>query len=92
MNATVKFLASENKAGSAPLSGVLVPTSSVRDADGKKIVYIAFQEKALRREVHVLSQRSGGLLVDGLVGGESVIVSGPADLKEGDKIKVKGQS
>jgi HlyD family secretion protein len=92
MNATVKFLAAENKGGSPQPSGVLVPTGSVRDQEGKKIVYIAFQDRALRREVHVLSQRSGGLLVEGLVGGESVIVSAPPDLKEGDKIKIKGQS
>jgi len=40
----------------------------------------------------VLSQRSGGLLVDGLNGGESVITAGPANLKDGEKIKIKGQS
>jgi HlyD family secretion protein len=92
MNATVKFLAEEKKGGNLQPSGVLVPTSAVRDRDGKKIVFIAFNEKALHRDVQVLSERSGGLLVEGLVGGESVIVSGPADLKEGDKIKIKGQS
>jgi HlyD family secretion protein len=92
MNATVKFLAEEKKVGNSQPSGVLVPTSAVRDRDGKKIVFIAFNEKALRRDVQVLSERSGGLLVQGLVGGESVIVSGPPDLKEGDKIKIKGQS
>ena len=43
------------------------------------------------REVHVLSERSDGLLVDGLVGGESVISKGPQDLKDGDTIKIKGQ-
>jgi hypothetical protein len=31
-------------------------------------------------------------LVDGLVGGESVITSAPADLKDGQKIRIKGQS
>jgi len=30
--------------------------------------------------------------VGGLVGGETVITAGPATLKDGDKIKVKGQS
>jgi hypothetical protein len=42
------------------------------------------------REVHVLSQRIDGFLIDGLVGGESVITKGPQDLKDGDTIKVKG--
>jgi hypothetical protein len=44
------------------------------------------------REVQVLSQRSGGLIVKGLVGGENVITAGPPNLKDGDKIKIKGQS
>jgi HlyD family secretion protein len=37
-------------------------------------------------------QRSGGYLVDSLVGGESVITAGPADLQDGQKIRIKGQS
>lgn len=93
MNATVKFLANENKAASAAApSGVLLPTSAVRDHDGKKVVYFAFNGQALMREVQVISQRSSGLLVKGLNGGESVITAAPASLKDGDKIKIKGQS
>jgi len=92
MNATVKFLANENKNAIAKSSGVLVPTTAVRDHDGKKVVFLAFNGKALMREVKVISSRSGGLLVDGLNGGESVITTGPQDLKDGEKIKIKGQS
>jgi hypothetical protein len=39
--------------------------------------------------VKVLSQRSEGYVVEGLSGGEDVIVNAPADLKDGDRIKVK---
>jgi HlyD family secretion protein len=92
MNSTVKFLAGERKNPSSEPSGVFVPTTAVRDHDGKKIVLIAFNGKALMREVQVVSQRSGGLLVKGLVGGENVIVAGPQNLKDGDKIKIKEQS
>ncbi|HZQ68257.1 MAG TPA: efflux RND transporter periplasmic adaptor subunit [Terriglobales bacterium] len=92
MNATVKFLANENKAGDSQPKGVFVPTTAVRDREGKKIVLLAFNGKVLTREVQVLSQRSGGLLVSGLNGGEDVITSGPQNLKDGDKIKIKGQS
>ena len=98
MNATVKFLALQNpdqdkdKAAKSGPTGVFVPTNAVRDIDGKKVVFIAFNGKALMREVQVLSQRSGGVLVSGLVGGENVITAGPANLKDGDKIKMKGQS
>ena len=72
--------------------GCYVPSTAIRDRDGKKIVLIAYKGKAVAREVHVVGQRSDGALVDGLVGGESVITTAPATLKDGDKIKIKGQS
>ncbi|HKD03337.1 MAG TPA: efflux RND transporter periplasmic adaptor subunit [Terriglobales bacterium] len=93
MNATVKFLAEpKQQAGSSRPSGVFVPTTAVRDRDGKKVVFLAYNGKALMREVQILAQRSGGLLVSGLNGGEDVITAAPADLKDGAKIKIKGQS
>jgi HlyD family secretion protein len=92
MNATVKFLANEKKDANSQPSGVFVPTTAVRDHSGKKVVFIAFNDKALMREVQVISQRSGGLIVQGLVGGENVITSAPENLKDGEKIKIKGQS
>jgi len=90
MNATVKFLADQPKASSAQPAGAFVPAAAVRDHDGKKVVFLAFDGKARMREVHILSQRTDGFLVDGLVGGESVITKGPQELKDGDTIKVKG--
>jgi len=91
MNSTVKFLPNEAKqtASSGP-SGVLVPSTAVRERDGKKYVFIVYNGKALARNVTVRSTRSNGYLVDGLTGGEDVVVTGPANLKDGDKIKVKG--
>jgi HlyD family secretion protein len=94
MNATVKFLADDTKSGSAQSgsAGVFVPTNAVRDRNGKKIVLLAFNGKVLERDIRVKAQRSGGVLVDGLNGGEDVITAGPANLKDGDRIKIKGQS
>jgi HlyD family secretion protein len=92
MNATVKFLANEAPKTATRPVGVFVPSAAIRDRDGKKIVLIAYDGKAVVREVHVVSQRSDGALVDTLVGGESVITIGPTSLKDGDKIKIKGQS
>jgi len=92
MNSTVKFLANEAKTTNSQPSGVVVPTTAVRDHNGKKVVFLAFNGKALMREVQIKSQRSGGLLVQGLNGGESVITTAPPDLKDGQKIKIKGQS
>ena len=92
MNATVKFLADENKQTSTQPPGVFVPTPAIHDRGGKKVVFLAFDGKALSREVKIQAQRSGGVMVQGLNGGEDVITSAPRELKEGEKIKVKGQS
>jgi HlyD family secretion protein len=93
MNATVKFLGNaDNKASSQQPARAFVPSAAVRDRDGKKVVFIAFQEKAVMKAVNVISTRSGGFVVSGLIGGENVITAGPADLKDGQKISIKGQS
>jgi HlyD family secretion protein len=92
MNATVRFLANEVPKGAKGPAGVFVPSTAIRDRDGKKIVLIAYNGKVVAREIHVTSQRADGALVDGLVGGENVVTTGPTNLKDGDKIKIKGQS
>ena len=92
MNATVRFLANEQPKDAKEPAGVFVPSTAMRDRDGKKVVYLAYGGKAVVREIHIVSQRADGALVDGLVGGESVITTAPATLKDGDKIKIKGQS
>jgi HlyD family secretion protein len=92
MNSTVKFLADETKHTTSQPQGVFVPTAAIKDRDGKKIVFLAFDGNAMAREVKIQSQRSDGVLVQGLNGGEDVITSAPQDLKDGDKIKIKGQS
>jgi len=92
MNATVKFLADEAQHASAQPQGIFVPTTAIHDRDGKKVVFLAFDGKAMMREVKILSQRSGGMLVQGLNGGEDVVTSAPQELKDGETIKIKGQS
>ena len=92
MNATVRFLAEEPKSAGSQSAGAYVPTGALRENDGRKFVFLAFAGKAIKREVKVLSQRSGGALVSGLNGGETVITSAPEGLKDGEKIKIKGQS
>jgi HlyD family secretion protein len=94
MNASVQFKAksSDDKSAASKQKYVFVPTAALRDKDGAKFVLLAFKGKTLRRDVHVQGQRSGGYLVDSLVGGEDVITAGPADLQDGQKIRIKGQS
>jgi len=93
MNTTVRFIADENKnTAQQQALGAFVPSAAIRDAEGNKYVFIAFQGKAMKKDVKILSQRSAGALVSGLNGGESVITTAPEGLKDGDKIKIKGQS
>jgi HlyD family secretion protein len=92
MNATVQFLAHDNQTTTRKQIGAFIPTQALRDKDGTKFVFIVLNGRTLRRDVHVIGPRSGGHLVDGLVGGENVITSAPADLKDGQKIRIKGQS
>jgi HlyD family secretion protein len=88
-NANVRFLGEENKNQTQVTTGVIVPTNAVRDSNGKKTVLIAFNGRAVAREIKVLSQRSNGYMVDGLTGGEDIIVNAPSELKEGDRIRIK---
>jgi len=89
-NANVRFLADEkSQASQTASSGAVMPMSAMRDSGGKRVVMIAFNGRAVVREVKVLSQRSDGYVVDGLTGGEDVIVNAPADLKDGDRVKIK---
>jgi HlyD family secretion protein len=88
MNASVQFV-SDEKPGQQAVTGVVVPIASVRDQQGKRMVFIAYKDHAKAREVKVIAQRNDGYLVEGLTGGEDVIVRPPADLKDGDKIRLK---
>ena len=92
MNATVKFLADDNKNGNQGPGGAIVPTNAVRDRDGKKVVFLVLNGKVVMKQVKILSQRSDGYLVDGPINGENVITNGPENLKDGQSVKVKGQS
>ena len=92
MNATVKFLADENKNGSNEPSGAVVPTNAVRDHDGKKVVFIVTNGKVVMKNVRIVQQRSNGYLVDGPINGENVVTNGPENLKDGQSVKIKGQS
>src|SRR5437764_9741755 len=89
-NANVRFIADEKSRSSPTVSsGAVVPISAIHDNGGKRVVMVAFNSRAVTREVKVISQRNDGYLVDGLTGGEDIIVNAHADLKDGDRVKTK---
>ncbi len=69
----------------------VVPSTAVRDRDGKKVVFIVLNGKAVMKTVGILEQRNNGYLVDGPINGENVISNPPENLKDGETIRIKGQ-
>lgn len=88
MNASVKFLP---KDGEVHTSGVFVPTSAVRDREGKKFVFLVDGSKAVRKDITVIGPRSGGYAVEGVKENDQVVTTAPAAIKDGDSIKLKAQ-
>jgi HlyD family secretion protein len=90
MNASVAFISEERQAAS-PAAGakpvIFVPVSAVRD----NAVYVVLNGRAVRRVVRTAGTTPQGLRIeDGLIGGEDVIVSPGAELKDGDRVRARG--
>src|SRR5262249_52410599 len=92
MNATVKFLADDNKGGSQQPGGAVVPSTAVRHHDGKQVVFIVLNGNAVMKTRKIVEQRNNGYLVDGPINGENVVSNPPENLKDGESIRIKGQS
>jgi RND family efflux transporter MFP subunit len=86
MGVRVAFL--EERAAAAPAeppAGVLVPRAAIRsEADGD-VVYVLTDGKLVRRAVTTgtLTAGESRQVLDGVAAGEQVVVSGPADLADG---------
>lgn len=90
MGVKVAFLADE-KAGadSAAVRG-LVPRTAVREEEGRAVVFLVADSRLERRAVATGVDRGGELeIIAGLDPGDTVVVGGPPDLNDGQKVKVK---
>ena len=91
MNSSVVFLSDEKPAETATATVVakpvvIVPSTAVRDG----AVFVVLDGKAVRRAVKTGSTSGSGIRIEeGLIGGEDLIVSPPAALKDGDKVRRK---
>ena len=93
MNASVAFVSDAKPAqrGEVAKPSIVVPSSVVRSG----AVFVIANGRAVKREVKTgaTSTLPGGAqglhIEDGLNGGEDLIVSPPADLKDGDRVKQK---
>jgi HlyD family secretion protein len=69
---------------------VAIPGKAIREDSGRDIVFVANGGTVERRAVNVASTEGGqALILAGLDGGEQVVVEGPDDLAEGDRVEVR---
>jgi RND family efflux transporter MFP subunit len=69
---------------------LIVPTTAVRAADGKSIVFVLRDDRVERRAVSVgTSTGDQTEVLAGVSAGERVVVEGPQTLTDGDKVKVQ---
>jgi RND family efflux transporter MFP subunit len=89
MGVKVSFLAAEQPSGQASARAV-VQREAVRDAEGKTMVFLFRDGKLERRAVSLGASRGTDVEVTaGLSPGDQVVVKGPGDLRDGQRVKVK---
>ncbi len=91
MNATVRFIGEDQPASGASVEQkqvIVIPAGALQGDH----VFVVLKEKAIRRPVASSgSTDKGTVITNGLYGGEDLIVSPPADLKDGQRVEVKAQ-
>ncbi|WP_031496888.1 efflux RND transporter periplasmic adaptor subunit [Bryobacter aggregatus] len=93
MNASVAFVSDEKKDTGAPVAAakavVFIPSAAIRS----DAVFIVLNGKVVKRPVRVTGNSSEGMRVEeGLIGGEDLVLNPGTELKDGDKVKLKGAS
>jgi HlyD family secretion protein len=91
MGIKVTFLGAEQKrhAGSEG-STILIPQSAVRDENGKKIVFLVKDDKTERRAVTLGGSRgSDAEVIAGVTAGDTLVVKGPGNLRDGQSVEIK---
>jgi len=90
MGVRVSFLAAKAKADAKPVPGTLLPPEAVVERDGAQVVFVVHENRAEQRAVKL-----GGdvgkfrLATEGVKAGETVVVSPPAELKQGSTVSNK---
>jgi RND family efflux transporter MFP subunit len=89
MGVKVSFLAGEQAAG-RPAAKAIIPREAPRTLDGRSVVFL-FRDGAVERRAVSLGTETGGdvEVTAGLAPGDKVVIGGPADLRDGQRVKVK---
>ena len=90
MGVKVTFHGEEEKQGGKAPAGVVVPQNAVRDDSEQKIVFLVNGDHIERRAVKVGANNGAQTqILAGLTPGDTVVVEGPADLKDGETVSIK---
>jgi RND family efflux transporter MFP subunit len=90
MGVKVAFHGEEVKQGGKAPAGVMVPQNAVRDDSEEKIVFLVNGDHIERRAVKVgTNDGARTQILAGLTAGDTVVVDGPSNLKDGETISVK---
>lgn len=86
----VKVAFVEDQPSTTGSMAVEVPKPALRRDGEQDVVFVIADERAERRAVKVLSTESDRVrLASGVSAGENVIIEGPAELKDGDAVRIK---
>ena len=90
MGVKVTFLGQEQKQGKQAPPSVMVPQNAVRDDSGQKIVFLVKGDHIERHAVRVGTINGAQTqILAGLAPGDTVVVGGPRDLKDGEAVAIK---
>jgi HlyD family secretion protein len=90
MGVRVSFLAARPRADAKPTAGVLLPPEAVVERDGASFVFVVIASRAEQRAVKLAGDAGKfRLATEGVKAGETVIVSPPAELKQGSTVSNK---
>jgi HlyD family secretion protein len=91
MGVKVTFLGQEtSKKTGGDTAAALIPQTAVRDDAGKKVVFLVKNERVERRAVTLGGKRGDDTeVIAGLTAGDTVVVNGPADLRDGQAVEIK---
>jgi len=90
MGVKVAFL-TERAGGEAEAAAkTLAPRAAVRNEEGQDVVFVVRDGRVERRAVRTAAARGEDVeILAGVTGGEVVVVGGPAELKDGQRVKTR---
>ena len=92
MGVRVSFLEAKPAVVTQAPRGVLVPASAIAQRDGHEVVFVVQDGRAQARRVQPRPMGEQRLLPEGVQPGETVVVSPPAELRDGGAVEVENKS